>query len=96
MSQGDCIRPLHKQHVGEIFSEILPGCQRVERLSRCIKPGHGVTHMFQRRLVGGVIGGLAHCNGWNGIHGTESNMWLICLTSFYSFHSSHYNEPVLL
>jgi hypothetical protein len=26
------------------------------------------------RQVGGAIGGRAHCNGWNGIDGTESNM----------------------
>jgi hypothetical protein len=29
----------------------------------------------QRRLVVGAIGGWAHCYGWNGIHGTESNKW---------------------
>ena len=31
----------------------------------------------QWRLVVGAIGigGQAHCNGWNGINGTESNMW---------------------
>jgi hypothetical protein len=28
----------------------------------------------QERLVRGAIGGRAHCNGWNIIHGTESNM----------------------
>jgi hypothetical protein len=29
----------------------------------------------QRRLLGGDIGGWAHYNDQNGIHGTESNMW---------------------
>jgi hypothetical protein len=29
----------------------------------------------QRRLGGGAIRGQDTCNGWNGIHGTESNMW---------------------
>jgi hypothetical protein len=29
----------------------------------------------QRRLVGGAIVGRAHCYGWNGMNGTESNMW---------------------
>ena len=29
----------------------------------------------QRRLVGGAIGGWAHCNGWNGINGSDLNMW---------------------
>ena len=30
---------------------------------------------YQRTLVGGVIGGQDHCNGWNGINGTVSNIW---------------------
>jgi hypothetical protein len=33
---------------------------------------------YQRRLAGGAIGGQAHCNGWNGINGTESNVVSIC------------------
>jgi hypothetical protein len=53
----------------------------------------------QRRLVGGAIGGWAHCNVWNAINGTDSNtsnIWKPCLILFHQFHSSHYNEPVLL
>ena len=30
-------------------------------------------HPSQRWLLGGAIGGLAHCSDWNGIHGTEPN-----------------------
>jgi hypothetical protein len=37
--------------------------------------GNMVYDINQRRLVGETIGGPAHCNGWNGINGTESNMW---------------------
>ena len=52
-----------------------------------IQPVYGVTYDLavlwpwhftriasnQRSLVGGSIGGRAHCNGWNGINGTVSN-----------------------
>jgi hypothetical protein len=44
-------------------------------------PGENISHAVtvgltvdQRRLVGGAIGGQAHCNGWNGINGTVSNI----------------------
>uniref|UniRef100_A0A8C7IR03 Single stranded DNA binding protein 2a n=1 Tax=Oncorhynchus kisutch TaxID=8019 RepID=A0A8C7IR03_ONCKI len=30
------------------------------------------TFLSERRLVGGAIGGQAHCNGWNGM---KSKMW---------------------
>uniref|UniRef100_A0A8C7CIQ2 FMR1 autosomal homolog 2 n=1 Tax=Oncorhynchus kisutch TaxID=8019 RepID=A0A8C7CIQ2_ONCKI len=41
------------------------------------------TH--QRRLVEGAIGGLAHCNGWNGINGTNTLFPCVCLVSFQPF-----------
>jgi hypothetical protein len=54
----------------------------------------------QRRLVGGAIGGLAYYNGWNGIqwNGVKHVVSLcsMCLIPFYGFHSSHYNETILL
>ena len=53
---------------------------------------------MQGRLVWGSIGGWAHCNGWNGIIGTESNVvstCLICLIAFHLFPSSHYYGPIL-
>ena len=53
----------------------------------------------QGRLVGGAIGGHAPCNGWNEMNGTESNVvsiCLMCLIPFHYFHSSLYNEPILL
>ena len=37
-----------------------------------------VGSVYQRKLVGGAIGGWAHYNGWNGINGTvpnTSNTW---------------------
>jgi hypothetical protein len=46
-------------------------------------------YLLQRRLVGGAIGGQAHCNGWNGIHGmvsNTSNIWKphVLLHSIYA------------
>ena len=55
-----------------------------------------IVHGHHRRRAGGVIGGGAHCNGWNGVIGTEANVVSIGLIPFHLFHSSHYNEPVLL
>ena len=52
--------------------------------------------MDQRRMVGWAIGGRAHCNGWNGINWTLSNIWKPGLTPFHTCHFSCYNEPVLL
>ena len=61
------------------------------------RANHKKNSLFvcQRRLVGGAIGGWAHCNGWNGIHGTESNVVSICLIPFHMFHSSLYTKPSL-
>ena len=44
--------------------------------------------VLQWRLVGGAIGEQDHCNGWNRINGTESNVVSICLIPFHYFHSS--------
>ena len=53
-------------------------CSRLDRWQLSTQNSDRLT--CQRRLVGEVIGGWAHCNGWNGIK---------------QFHSRHYNEPVL-
>jgi hypothetical protein len=48
--------------------------------------GHGVglmCHFQQRRLVGRAVGGWAHCNDWNDIIGTQSNVVWICLIPFH-------------
>lgn len=45
-----------------------------------------LRYQLQRRLVGGTIGGLAHCNAWNGINGMESNTLSPCVCVWY--HSS--------
>ena len=63
---------------------------------------HVSKHTYRRRegiclwrLVGGAIGGQAHCNGWNGINGT------ICLTLPFipftmSLSYSSSNQPPLV
>ena len=55
----------------------------------------------QRRLVGGGTRGRAHCNGWKGVNGTISNIWLFTINSIpaitmspSSYSSSH--QPPLL
>jgi hypothetical protein len=54
----------------------------------------------QWRIVGGAFGGQAQFKGCDGINGKVSNtsniIWKPRLTSFHLFHTSHYNEPVLL
>ena len=50
------------------------------------RPQHGVRNLsgagrFWSWVVGGAIGGGAHCNGWNRINGTESNVVSICPSS---------------
>jgi hypothetical protein len=34
--------------------------------------------------VGGAIGGLAHCNGWNGMNGTKSNVYFLGAHNFHA------------
>ena len=54
--------------------------------------GHSSSHSTlvsvtqQRRLVGGAIGGQAHCNGWNGFNGTELNTLFPCVGCVW-YHS---------
>jgi hypothetical protein len=46
--------------------------------------------MNQRRLVGGAIGGWAHCNGWSGINGKMKVVYIILKTLQYihRFHNT--------
>lgn len=43
------------------------------------------SNKIQRRLVAGAVRGQAHCNGWTGINGTESNVVSICLMFLIPF-----------
>jgi hypothetical protein len=45
---------------------------------------------LQWRLVGGAMGGWAHCNGWNGINGTH--MWF----SYVWYHSIHFIPAITM
>ena len=70
------------------------------------KCSYGVAILL---LVGGAIGGWAHCNGWNGIDGTESSMWfpyvwcvwycsiysIPAITMSLSSHNSSHQPPLL-
>ena len=45
---------------------------------------------LQWRLVGGAMGGWAHCNGWNGNNGTH--MWF----SYVWYHSIHFIPAITM
>ena len=69
-----------------------PGCHSGKPLKSRAREKR--VSVDQRRLVGGAIGGWAHCNGWNGFKGTESNVVSICLMCFVTNPSSHQRPMV--
>ena len=88
---------------------VLPHTQREKHLrltntltTHLCSAAASVYLVTQWRLVGGAKGGWAHCNGWNAINGTISNMWkphawlhsIPAITMSLSSYNSSHQSPL--